>query len=73
MYDLLVDALQSSEHHLLLYSSLRGSLRPVLRLYCYNYPDSVIAVASYYAPGDTCHASQLVIVFMQRGFKALRS
>ena len=62
-----------TEQHPLLYSRLRGSDTPVLRRYYYKYLDSLIAVASSNAPGDKCHASQLVIVFMQRGFKALRS
>jgi len=73
MFDLL-DAVSSTyKQHLHLYSRLRGSYAPLLRRYYYKYPDSLIAVASLIAPGDIGHASHLVIVFMQRGFKALRS
>jgi len=61
-----------TEQHLLLYRRLRESSAPVLRRYYYKYLDSFIVVASLIAPGDKCHAAQLVIVFMQRGFKALR-
>jgi len=73
MFDWLVDALQSFRTTPCLYSRLRGSRKPVLQRYYYKYLDSLLTVASYNAPGDKCHASQLVIVFMQRGFKALRS